>query len=78
MKLTTCSTCGAPIFWRRTAAGKRMPIDADPAAGGNIILDADGVTCSVQPGLFAQAEGKPRYQSHFVTCPDSAQHRRTR
>lgn len=40
-RFPTCSGCGAAIAWRRTANGKAMPLDADPATGDPAV-DAAG------------------------------------
>ena len=66
-----CSSCGAAIVWAKTTKGKRMPVDAEPAAGGNINLDGFGVARYVPAG-------KGHYKSHFATCPNSAAHRKGR
>ena len=66
-----CRTCQAPIIWAVTPSGRRMPLDAEPREGGNVTLRADGVA-------IVGGEGAVRYVSHFVTCPQAGQHRRTR
>jgi len=51
-----------------------MPLDPDPVPGGNVWLLADG-TAEIH------AVGDPtaiRHVSHFATCPNANQHRRTR
>ena len=72
---TTCP-CGAPIFWAVTKNNKPIPIDAEPAADGNLRLE-DGVahylTKTDQMSMFASG---PRYVSHFATCPDAASYRK--
>lgn len=66
-----CRTCGAPIFWAKTQAGKAIPIDKEPVPRGNMVV-TDGVAIVVKPhdGLA--------YVSHFATCAQSDQHRRPR
>lgn len=80
-----CRSCGAEIRWAKTPAGKAMPVDEKPAAGGNValleraggpiavVLDAAGNAPleSLQPSPDA-----PRYLSHFATCPSAGLHRR--
>ena len=74
--MSTCRTCGADIVWTVTDTGKRMPVDAQPRGDGNLVLSTeDDVLRARAPGLFDA--DKPRYVSHFVICPDAAQHRRT-
>ena len=66
--VTTCRSCGAPIEWAVSPAGKRLPLDV--AFGpGNLLLDQHGVARVVRDG-----EGTRR--SHFASCPNAGQHRR--
>lgn len=75
-----CRSCGAEIVWTVTHKGKRMPVDAEPVEGGNIVLRRDGETVIAEypgkehPSLF-EAD-RPRYVSHFATCEDSTEWRR--
>lgn len=84
---STCRSCGAPVIWALTEAGKRIPVDPEPMAGGNIVLSdkpfrprPDGVGPAVyipRAHILSQAEGMTRRpapearQSHFATCPDA-------
>jgi hypothetical protein len=82
-KESTCSSCGARIYWAVTAAGKRIPIDVDPTLMGLFFL-----VCRPDHllAVSAAAEGPVaekyrlaranRYDSHFATCPDAAKHRK--
>ena len=79
---TKCKSCGARMFWAVAAkSGKRLPVNAEPAANGNLVL----ALRSKPPApaeLIAEAfdaekhEGRNRFTSHFSNCPQSAQHRR--
>jgi hypothetical protein len=61
-----CKSCGAAIEWVKSAkTGKAMPLDAAPAADGNLVV-IDGVAHAAMVG-----EG-PRRKSHFATCPQAA------
>jgi len=81
--MAQCRSCGARIIWALTPAGRRMPIDAAPADGGNVILHMPREpgaepTCTVvgkhsQPALFG--DDGPRHTSHFATCPNADRHR---
>lgn len=71
--MSTCSTCGAPIRWAKTAAGKNIPLDPDPVPLGNLYLDEDGVAMTVTKDL---GRSVARYVSHFATCPDADEHRK--
>lgn len=82
--MKTCKSCGAPIIWIKTAAGKSMPCDAEPLPyrasqnGAAIVVTPNGET------LKADIEDTPEkatgigYISHFATCPNAALHRRRR
>jgi hypothetical protein len=67
-----CRSCGARIRWAVTAKGKRMPVDADPADGGNVELVEQGgdlrAVVHAQPPLDAG----PLHWPHHATCPDGA------
>lgn len=68
-----CRSCGASIVWAITAAGKRMPVDAAPSPAGNLVLEGDAVRVVPSADMF---DKRPRHTSHFVTCPQAAQHRK--
>lgn len=57
-----CSSCGASIVWFRTAKGNRMPIDE----------------ATTQPTDAEHQLDLKRHRSHFATCPQANQHRRSR
>ena len=67
MPIVKCRSCGAEIFWAKSAAtGKAMPLDAQARVDGNVTLDMTGAAVvgdKTDPGL--------RYVSHFVTCPQA-------
>jgi hypothetical protein len=67
---TTCRSCGAAIRWVRTDNDRRMPVDAEPVAGGNVELEeVDAVVT-----LAHYVEPEPdveRYISRFATCPQA-------
>ena len=84
-----CKSCGAPIQWAITPAGKRIPIDKEPVEDGNIILSSrqmGRIEVTIVPfkeqieTLKAQAKatGRPHllFKSHFATCPNAAKHRK--
>jgi hypothetical protein len=66
-----CRSCGARIVWAVTAAGRRMPLDPDPDAGGTIRvhLSEGGDLLAVIGGAD---DGRPLYRSHFATCPQAS------
>ena len=79
---STCRSCQRPIVWARTSTGKNMPIDPNPAPDGNLEMESTGtengrIVIVVRPYKPRRdADDVKRYRSHFVTCPDAAQHRR--
>lgn len=70
---STCRSCGAPIAWAETIAGKRMPLDPEPRDDGNVRLDKDGVAFV---GTDMLAADPPSYVSHFATCSHPQRHRK--
>lgn len=78
-----CSSCKADIFWRLHArTGNAAPLDAQPTADGNVVLDDDDtyrVLTKAERAAIADDETldtRPRYTSHFATCSSAASHRR--
>ncbi len=73
--ISTCRTCSARIVWCVSeATGNRMPVDADPVAGGNLRMTRNPIpSVHVEPqlSLFDDDDDQLRYVSHFVTCPDA-------
>lgn len=83
--MSACRSCGAAVVWAVTGTGKRLPLDAEPVDGGNVLLApaAPGQTPLAtvvgkrgQPSIFG--DDGPRYTSHFATCPQADAHRRPR
>lgn len=75
----TCKSCEQPIRWAVTEKGHRIPVDPEPTATGNLLLEerAGGAVFAVPvpQGTMARAL---RYASHFATCPHAAHHRHPR
>jgi hypothetical protein len=82
--VATCGSCGAAIRWAITPAGKRMPIDREPVADGNVEITGhtgDGtprvrVLGKTEIGQPTLEGDRPRFVSHFATCPNAGRHRR--
>lgn len=80
-----CRSCDAPIRWAKTAAGKSMPLDADPVDHGNVTIvgwepGSYPPVPQVVVGQLAFGDTPVdlyRYVSHFSTCPQAGVHRRT-
>jgi hypothetical protein len=83
LERTSCRTCKAPVIWSQTAKKREpMPVDAEPVADGNVVLEKrwdkkqkEFYTAAVtyEPLIHA---GQARYRSHFATCPDAAKWRK--
>jgi hypothetical protein len=76
VKRSTCRTCRADIIWAVSANGKAMPIDADPAPGGNVRLTV--TTPNMAPSatvlgpldiVMADDVDELRWP-HHATCPN--------
>lgn len=67
-----CRTCSAPVLWVRMAgSGKRMPLDAEPSARGNVrVVEGMATVLGAEDATGARAAGEELYLSHFVLCPD--------
>lgn len=67
-RAAACSSCKAPVLWVTTVAGKMMPVDAEPRTDGNLaIVGAESHAFDMEDAML----GRPRFGSHFATCPDA-------
>lgn len=74
MTRSLCRLCNAPLRWVRSEEGKRMPLDAEPAADGNIVVTEEGV--GIVLGGRVKTVGKTTlWRSHFASCPRAAEAR---
>lgn len=74
-----CRSCGAPILWAETVKGRSIPIDVQPVHDGNIRLEQRDALPPLAIVLTGQIENNmQRFRSHFASCPNAAQHRRTK
>lgn len=73
-----CHACGVPIVWAMTDAGRRMPVNAAPIAGGELELfaeyfpDGEPVDPGVQRVRMRPADrppSSPAWRGHWLTCP---------
>lgn len=74
-----CRSCGAPIVWAVTEAGKRMPLDAEPHPGrrGQFIFTSPDTVRYGKSGTPIP-EGVETFVSHFSTCPNRKAHRKVK
>lgn len=61
----TCRSCGAAIVWATSTNGRPTPLDAKTER--RIVIGSDDVARVVDT-----------YVSHFTTCPNAAQHRKSK
>ncbi|WP_009473848.1 hypothetical protein [Rhodococcus sp. JVH1] len=76
-----CRSCKAPIRWARTQHGKHIPINAEPSASGNVLLDHIGgvLHAGVMRGNQLAAirrTDRPLFLPHFVDCPNAGEWRK--
>jgi len=79
LDLVPCSSCGASMRWVATLQGRPMPLDPEPCADGNVMIDQDGravVLGKARAGEVRAGGQTPLYKSHFATCAQAGQHRR--
>lgn len=81
---TKCRSCGAEIQFALTKSGKDAPFERD-AAGLYVIRDGEAVylgTPDEQPKQLElgvkPAEPEPRFTSHFATCRQAKEWRKSR
>lgn len=76
-----CRSCKAPIRWAKTESGKSMPLDIEPVADGNVVVDDIGVAhvlkdrAAINESLLLGPDTLS-FKSHFVTCAFADTHRR--
>ncbi len=72
-----CRSCNAAILWVETVNGRKMPLDPEPVADGNMVVEPDGRMRTVKKAdANAIPFETPRYKSHFATCKFAASHRK--
>jgi hypothetical protein len=70
--MSLCSTCGKPIVWVITKAGRPMPCDPEPIR----TLVATGRMVDVGQGPQPEYEVRAGFRSHFASCPAADEHRK--
>lgn len=81
-----CTSCGAPVVWTRTVAGRPIPLDpplrrgvasaSAPEGPPRIaVVDDQGRTLQIVEHAEGDIVGRV---SHFATCPNAAGHRKPR
>ena len=80
--MPVCRSCGKPIIWIKTPAGKSMPCDpapvsykAEQGAKGKVVTNF-GETISAELNVDLHRADGIGYISHWSTCPFAERHRR--
>ena len=76
--MANCRSCDAPIRWVRWQESRKiMPLDAEPASDGNVVI-VDGHTHGDGTPLVRTAKDGDamRFKSHFATCKQAGDWRR--
>lgn len=60
-----CRSCGTPLKWIKTPAGKNMPVNITSREERIAMVGGVGVVSTT-------------YVCHFVTCPDAGKFRRAK
>lgn len=73
---SVCAGCRAPVIWRYTPSGAKMPLDAEPVAPaqGTYVIE-DAVHCRQSEPMFDDP-GVDHHMNHWTTCPVSDRFRR--
>jgi hypothetical protein len=67
-----CRSCSAAIYWAKTKDGTTMPVDAEPAEDGNLVLSMrPWGSVEVRPWVPEMGPAFKRRRSHFATCRDA-------
>ena len=76
-----CKSCGAPLVWIETPAGKYMPCDEglmpfkrDDCGRETVVLQS-GEVIRCQLRFIGAPDGMAR-RPHWATCPQADKHRR--
>lgn len=71
-----CQACGVEMIGGLTLQGKVAPVEAEPSAGGNVLLQrhADGTVAAVTFGNDTadalRQRGVELRLNHFASCPE--------
>lgn len=81
--MSQCRSCGFEIIWVRTERGRRMPLNAEPTekhdqSGVFVLRERDDPQGPLAISAWGLEGTEPHYISHFATCPNADDHRRSR
>jgi hypothetical protein len=66
--MIVCRSCGASIEWAITPNGKKMPLDKEPVADGNILVEMR-TNCHRWPSLKLTIKSKSFAQANSTGQP---------
>jgi len=89
--MSKCTSCGSDILWVTTEKGKNMPLDPEPGGLGpkgeqprfrkeRVEVGDDGKERKIVHFVKdneLEANTRPLYQPHWVTCPTADTHRKS-
>ncbi len=77
MSPAVCDSCGAPIVWGRTIAGRWMPVDAKPCPEGCVFQLASGRwrVLTEDEQRRGRESGAELWMPHWSSCPSAEAHR---
>lgn len=83
MSATACDSCGEPITWALTEAGKAIPLVNHPVEAGHgnlaVVREASGqLRARTITAKRPLEEHEHVGRSHFADCPSAQKHRRPR
>lgn len=79
--MAKCRSCGAEIAWVKTSSGANMPVDPDyihyheAKEGDKLVTDCGQVLHVWPDAAFRNLKGRI---SHFSTCPNADEHRKSK
>lgn len=73
--MASCRSCEALIEWAEMPSGKRMPLDQAPTTDGTFVFINGKARAATDED---RRLNRPLYKSHFSTCPNADQHRRSK
>lgn len=81
--LSRCRSCNAQVKWIRMQTGKYMPVDPYlhtmiEGAGDTVLVTEEGSVIHGTLASYEEGANASGYISHFATCPNASQHRRSR
>lgn len=79
-RIDHCRSCDADIIWAVTINDRPIPVDANPAPGGNLRLEPRGATMAPRAVKLSPklAFGVKLRMPHHASCPQGREWKRKR